>query len=140
MGVWEFAAAVVLALLAGGGVAVAIINGRNERKMHKIKRQEEQEDKAKEEASKKTAERLAAMEKQMNEQSAMLEATKEALKYVLYDRIRHIAEGYIAAGEVDFDDRRILNGMHHSYHFGLDGNGDLDNLMGGVNHLPLKAR
>ena len=36
------------------------------------------------------------------------------------------------------DDRRVLNEMHHCYHDGLGGNGDLDNLMQEVNKLPLK--
>ena len=66
-----------------------------------------------------------------------IEALKAGLKWVLYDRIRHLGQRYIAAGFVDFDDRRILNEMHGSYHDGLGGNGDLDNLMGQVNRLPL---
>ena len=68
-----------------------------------------------------------------------IEALKAGLKWVLYDRIRHLGQRYIAAGYVDFDDRRILNEMHTSYHDGLGGNGDLDNLMSQVNRLPLKS-
>jgi hypothetical protein len=67
-----------------------------------------------------------------------IEALKAGLKWVLYDRIRFLGQHYITAGQVDFDDRRILNEMHKSYHDGLGGNGDLDNLMTGVNRLPLK--
>ena len=44
---------------------------------------------------------------------------------------------YIEAGEVDFDQRRILREMHTVYHFGLQGNGDLDQLMEAVAKLPL---
>lgn len=66
-----------------------------------------------------------------------IEALKTGLKWVLYDRIRYRGQQYISAGRVDFDDRRILNEMHASYHDGLGGNGDLDNLMGQVNRLPL---
>lgn len=66
------------------------------------------------------------------------EALKAGLKWVLYDRIRFLGQRYIAAGQVDFDDRRILNEMHGCYHNGLGGNGDLDNLMGEVNRLPLR--
>ena len=66
------------------------------------------------------------------------QALKDGLKWVLYDRIRHLGQRYISNGSVDFDDRRILNEMHKSYHDGLGGNGDLDNLMGEVNRLPLK--
>ena len=65
-------------------------------------------------------------------------ALKAGLKWVLYDRIRFLGQHYIGAGQVDFDDRRILNEMHKSYHDGLGGNGDLDVLMREVNELPLK--
>ena len=61
-------------------------------------------------------------------------------KYILYDRIRYLGHGYIADGEIDFDDRRILNEMHFVYHNELGGNGDLDILMKEVNRLPLKRK
>ena len=67
-----------------------------------------------------------------------IEALKEGLKWVIYDRIRFLGHTYTNAGKVDFDDRRILNEMHRCYHDGLGGNGDLDNLMRLVNELPLK--
>ena len=134
MSVWEFLAALLLAI-AGGAVGAAVVNGVNERALHKMKRKEQKEDKTND-----TEARLAVIEKQMAEQSAMLVAVAEADKYLLYDRIRHIGEGYIADGEVDFDDRRMLNAMHDSYHNGLGGNGDLDKLMEAVNELPLKVR
>lgn len=68
------------------------------------------------------------------------DAQSEALKYIIYDRIRYLGQAYIAEAEIDFDDRRILNGMHKSYHYGLGGNGDLDTLMAEVNKLPLKQK
>ncbi len=52
----------------------------------------------------------------------------------------YLGQAYIAESEIDFDDRRILNDMHRSYHNGLGGNGDLDKLMEAVNDLPLKSR
>lgn len=67
-----------------------------------------------------------------------MEALKQGLKWVLYDRIRFLGQSYIVEGRIDFDDRRILNEMHNSYHQGLGGNGDLDNLMAEVNRLPLR--
>ena len=67
-----------------------------------------------------------------------LEALKTGLKWVIYDRIRYLGLKYISEGVVDFDDRRILKEMHNTYHEGLGGNGDLDNLMNEVNRLPLK--
>ena len=73
-----------------------------------------------------------------DEREEAIEALRTGLKWVLYDRIRHLGQHYISAGAVDFDDRRILNEMHQSYHDGLGGNGDLDTLMGEVNRLPLR--
>ena len=67
-----------------------------------------------------------------------IEALKAGQKWLLYDRIRFLGMKYISEGAVDFDDRRILNEMHKSYHDGLGGNGDLDVLMHEVNALPLK--
>ena len=69
---------------------------------------------------------------------ADIEALKDGQKWLLYDRIRHLGQKYITDGCVDFDDRRILNQMHKSYHDGLGGNGDLDVIMTEVNRLPLK--
>lgn len=67
-----------------------------------------------------------------------LSALKEALMYILYDRIRYLGMQYIRAGEISFEDRRILHKMHGVYHNRLGGNGDLDRLMEDVDELPLK--
>ncbi len=126
--IWEFIVAVAVAFV-GGAAGAAIINGINERKMHKLERQDAKEDKE----ALDTERRLKVIESKTDAQS-------EALKFILYDRIRHLGQVYIAEGEIDFDDRRILNDMHRSYHSGLGGNGDLDKLMEAVNDLPLKSR
>ena len=130
---------IIVAVLSGGAV-VAVIEGIREALKWRRTRKAQMEDKAeaKEEykqkqADLKTEERLEAIEKKTDAQT-------EAIKYILYDRIRYLGQAYIAEGEIDFDDRRILNDMHHSYHFGMKGNGDLDTLMEEVNHLPLKRR
>lgn len=130
---------ILVAVLSGGAV-VAVIEGiREALKWHRTRKaQKEDKAEAKEEYKQKqadlrTEERLEAIEKKTDAQS-------EAIKYILYDRIRYLGQAYIAEREIDFDDRRILNDMHHSYHFGLKGNGDLDTLMEEVNHLPLKRR
>ena len=126
--IWEFIVAVVVAFV-GGAAGAAIINGINERKMHKLKRQDAKEDNE----ALETEKRLKAIE-------AKTDAQSEALKFILYDRIRYLGQAYIAESEIDFDDRRILNDMHRSYHSRLGGNGDLDKLMEAVNDLPLKSR
>ena len=117
---------VLLGVLGGGG-GVAIINAIANRADFKRRRKAEKEDKA-----------ALDVEREIRALKATVSAIKDGMKFVLYDRIRFLGQAYIADGEIDFDDRRILNNMHQSYHNGLDGNGDLDNLMGEVNRLPLK--
>ncbi len=102
--------------LLGGSAVAALINQIGEGIRQKRKRKYEKDD----------------------GESDDLAALKSGLKWVLYDRIRYLGQAYIAAKKIDFDDRRILNEMHKSYHNGLGGNGDLDNLMKEVNSLPLK--
>ena len=112
---------VVLTFL-GGGVGVALIGVFKDNALWKKNRKAALEDEAKKD------------EKAENKE---ITALKTAMKYVLYCHIRTWGQKYIAAGEVDFDDRRILNDMHSVYHNDLGGNGDLDVLMKQVNSLPL---
>lgn len=70
---------------------------------------------------------------------ADMTALKQAMKYVLFDRIMWLGQGYIRDGEISFDDRRRLNDMHSVYHKGLGGNGDLNTLMEEINNLKLKV-
>ena len=84
---------------------------------------------------------LARQNRKYQEQDhkdADMKALMAGMKWLLFDRIRYLGLKYIEAGEVDFDQRRILREMHTVYHFGLEGNGDLDNLMEAVGKLPLK--
>lgn len=49
-------------------------------------------------------------------ESEEIKALREALKLLMLDRIRELGQTYIADGEVDFDDLRILRMMHSAYH------------------------
>ena len=108
---------IIIALLTGG-VLVSIINGVMQLIMWRKNRKAQKEDKAEQNIS----------------------VIIQALKFILYDKIRCAGQAYIRDGEIDFDDRRILTDMHNVYHNGLGGNGDLDNLMKEVNALPLKLK
>ena len=112
-----------------GGAAVALIQSIFGIVRFKMERKAKKEDSAGENIEKK----LAVIERQNTVQCT-------ALRHLLYDRIRWQGQAYIAQGEIDFDDRRILNSMHDVYHNGLQGNGDLDNLMTEVNTLKLKQK
>lgn len=128
----------ILIALVSGGVGAAVIKLIGDGLLWKRNRKAAKEDRA--EQKKEDAEKRAALqtEERLKTIEAKTDAQSEALKYILYDRIRYLALAYIADGEIDFDDRRILHDMHRSYHSGLHGNGDLDILMNDVNGLPLK--
>lgn len=128
----------ILIALVSGGVGAAVIKLIGDGLLWKRNRKAAKEDRA--EQKKEDAEKRAALqtEERLKTIEAKTDAQSEALKFILYDRIRYLALAYIADGEIDFDDRRILHDMHRSYHSGLHGNGDLDILMNDVNGLPLK--
>lgn len=130
----------ILIAVVSGGVGAAVIKLIGDGLAWKRTRAAAKEDRA--EQKKEDAEKQAALnsEERLKTIEAKTDAQSEALKFILYDRIRYLGQLYIADKSVDFDDRRILNDMHRSYHSGLGGNGDLDTLMAEVNRLPLKNR
>ena len=119
----------ILIALIGSSALAAVIAGIFEAFRFRRERKAKKEDAAE-----------SNIEQRLDKIEAQTKAQSEALKYIMYDRIRFLSQEYIAAGEIDFDDRRILNEMHSSYHNGLGGNGDLDNLMRDVNALKLKRK
>lgn len=63
---------------------------------------------------------------------------KKALRYIMLYIIQDRAETYIKRGEITVDERRSLHKWHQLYHFGLNGNGDADQLMSDVDDLDVK--
>lgn len=150
MGIWEFAAALVLAI-AGGAAGAAAINGLNERWKFRASRKAAKEDRAEEKADKtdeiskeleefKEAERKKneALEKRLSDLGTQLAAVAKAERVVLLDRILYLGQGYIDKGEISYDDRKRFHDMHSCYHNDLGGNGDADLVVEGVDELPLK--
>lgn len=105
----------VLIAIIGGGVGAAVVTVIGQLLTAKQARRYAQED----------------------HESADMASLKAGVKWLLYDRIRFLGLHYVETGAVDFDDRRILREMHTVYHVGLDGNGDLDQLMQAVDRLPI---
>lgn len=130
----------VLLALIGGGAGAALINAIHDRWKWKAERKAKQEDKAAEKKDKvdELTGLVETLGKQQAEMSKQLDALRDAQKCVLLDRIIYLGQGYIANGEVDFDDRKRLRDMHNSYHNGLGGNGDAAQIMSAVDALPLK--
>lgn len=133
----SIALAIIVAVISSGATAAvvkAIDNWLSWRRERKAKH--EDDDLAKKEQI--VNKRLDTIEQKTDYNQKILDSLKEGMMYTIYDRVRHIGQAHINAGEIDFDDRRILNNMHHCYHDGLGGNGDLDKLVQEVNSLPLK--
>lgn len=66
-------------------------------------------------------------------------AVRQGMKLLLADKIQYLGLKYIEEGEITFSNRKMLNDMHSTYHNGLGGNGDYDDLMKEVNELPIKG-
>lgn len=67
-------------------------------------------------------------------------AIAEGVKFLLYDRIKHLGNSYIQHGYVTSEQLEDLMMMHQVYHdkTKLNGNGFLDNLMAQVRNLPIR--
>lgn len=138
-------------LFGAGGLAVINIiqerwKWRSDRRAKQEDKKEAREDKL-EEVDKKLTDFIKeqkeyndTLRKKQEEQDKALDAQKEALRYVLLDRILYIGQSYINRGEVSFDDRKRLREMHDCYHAKLGGNGDAIYIMNAVDELPLKAQ
>ena len=126
---------ILVAIITGGALA-AIIEGVREFLSWRRNRKAIQEDRKE---AKKESE-IDDLKETMDALKSKVDVLVESQKFILFDRIRFLGQAYIEAREIDFDDRRILNDMHRSYHDGLEADGDLDALMDEVNHLPLKIK
>ena len=130
---------IILALI-GGGTGAALVNAFFNGWKFKAERKAKKEDMAEEKDDKlgKLTELVTGLAEQQKTINAQVDALREAQKCVLLDRVIWLGQGYIRAGEIDFDDRRRLREMHSAYHDGLGGNGDADAIMRAVDALPLK--
>lgn len=61
---------------------------------------------------------------------------KEAVMYLMYDRINYLANTYIQRGSIEHGELEVLKKMHACYHR-MGGNGYLDAVMSAVDNLPI---
>lgn len=142
--------AVIIA--ATSGVFVAIINMVYDLSKTKAARREEAQNRAAERAdqvrminealetfkasettkNREIDQRLDRLEDEMGSQS-------EALRLLMLDRITHIGNGYLAAGNVTVKEKALLKSMRDCYHEGLGGNGDADAIWEAVAGLPYRV-
>lgn len=68
-----------------------------------------------------------------------IDGVNEALRLLLYDRIKYLSKKYIAKGNITVEELEDLQRMWDCYHDPnrLDGNGYLDKLMSAVHRLSI---
>ena len=105
-----------------------------------LKRKWAKEDKYDEKAKKldDLSQRLIDIDSKLDDLSDDVSHVKSANKSILSDRIKWLGTKYLEAGEIEFEDRRILHSLHSAYHDDCGGNGDFKILMESIDSLPLK--
>lgn len=99
--------------------------------INKRRRKEEKED-----STQQILGKLDEIDGRITDLEGRLEGLKKAQKLMMQDRIRHLAEKYIEAGSISFDNFNDLKTMHEIYHNDLHGNGFLNDIMDDVKELP----
>lgn len=99
--------------------------------INKRRRKEEKED-----STQQILGKLYEIDGRITDIEGRLEGLKKAQKIMMQDRIRHLAEKYIEAGSISFDNFNDLKTMHEIYHNDLHGNGFLNDIMDDVKELP----
>jgi len=59
-------------------------------------------------------------------------------KIILKDKIRYLVLKYSEYEEITLDEKQAIQHMWHIYHYGLKGNGDLDDYMEMLDEIPVK--
>lgn len=108
----------LLTIALGGGFSAALVSGLIQLLLWRLNRKAAKEDKC-------------------NEGDNQV---KNALRVLLYDRIKYLGRCYIDQGFVTADDLKDIVEMHKCYHDDLDGNGFLDTLMAQVKALPIRKK
>lgn len=94
--------------------------------------------KKKDRAAENKADECAARGEEIKALKAGVDASNEANRVLLYDRIKHLAKTYISRHHITAEELEDLIAMHECYHTTLNGNGFLDDLMAQVRRLPIK--
>ena len=76
--------------------------------------------------------------KQEDFEDQRIKALIDGVRYLLLTAIKESGLQHLQEESISFEDRRLLHKMHKVYHDGLNGNGDLDELMRDIDNMPLK--
>lgn len=118
----------IIPAILGGSAGAALIAGCFALVQWLLDRKAQKEDRAED----KQLADCAARGREIEQLSGRFDALLSATKYLMYDRIRHLCETYIARGQITVTELKVLTDMHACYHDELNGNGFLDELMDAV--------
>lgn len=129
----EFIATVV-GIILGSSALTVLLNNFHDRWKIKQERKNSKEDKqeAKEDIVDDLQNATDSQEKKIEALENLSSNMAEALKYLLLDKILFLGSKYIRRNSITLEERKILKAMYNVYHNGLDGNGDADFIMKGV--------
>ena len=133
MSTLEFIATVV-GIILGSSALTVLLNNLHDRWKIKQERKNNKEDKqeAKEDIVDDLQSATNSQEKKIEALEILSNNMAEALKYLLLDKILFLGSKYIRRNSITLEERKILKAMYSVYHNGLEGNGDADFIMNGV--------
>lgn len=133
MSTLEFIATVV-GIILGSSALTVLLNNLHDRWKIKQERKNSKEDKqeAKEDIVDDLQSATDSQEKKIEALEILSSNMAEALKYLLLDKILFLGSKYIRRNSITLEERKILKAMYNVYHNGLEGNGDADFIMKGV--------
>ena len=129
----EFIATVV-GIILGSSALTVLLNNLHDRWKIKQERKNSKEDKqeAKEDIVDDLQIATDSQEKKIEALEILSSNMAEALKYLLLDKILFLGSKYIRRNSITMEERKIIKAMYSVYHDGLEGNGDADFIMKGV--------
>ena len=129
----EFIATVV-GIILGSSALTVLLNNLHDRWKIKQERKNSKEDKqeAKEDIVDDLQNATDSQEKKIEALEDLSGHMAEAIKYLLLDKILFLGSKYIRRNSITMEERKILTAMYNVYHKGLEGNGDADFIMKGV--------
>lgn len=71
-------------------------------------------------------------------EDSRIDALVTAQQVMMIDRVRHLGQKYIEAGQISLPDKENITAMYHAYK-ALGGNGHLETVMSEVNRLEVKG-
>ena len=135
----------VLICIISSTAAAAVVSSVKELILWRLNRKAKLADDKKENIESEINEKLESQQKSIDKLSEKIDKVQDQMKatvahdkIILDDKIRYLITKYLEYGEITLDERQAIHHMWDIYHYGLGGNGDLDEWMALLDEIPLK--